>query len=90
MPTVAIVDGIKIQFYHDEHPPIHFHAEFAEHQAMIGIDSMKVLKGYLPRPQLRKVVAWPSRANNCSVMRGSPAKPTAIPEKSHEASAPHR
>ena len=58
MPTVATVDGIKIQFYHDEHPPSHFHAEFAEHQAVISIDTLKVVKGHLPRPQLRKVVAW--------------------------------
>jgi hypothetical protein len=58
MPTVAVVDGIKIQFYNDEHPPSHFRAEFAEHEAMIGIEDLEVLKGYLPRPQLRKVVAW--------------------------------
>lgn len=58
MPVVAILDGIKITFYHDEHPPMHFHAKFAEHEAMIGIDALKVLKGYLPKPQLRKVVAW--------------------------------
>jgi hypothetical protein len=58
MPIVAIVDGIKIQFYNDEHPPAHFHAQFAEHEAMIGIDDCKVLKGHLPRPRLRKVVAW--------------------------------
>ena len=58
MPIVAIVDGIKIAFYNDEHPPAHFHAKFAEHEAMIGIDTLQVLKGYLPRPQLRKVVAW--------------------------------
>jgi hypothetical protein len=30
MATVAIVDGIKIQFYNEEHPPPHFHAEYAE------------------------------------------------------------
>jgi Domain of unknown function (DUF4160) len=58
MAVVARVDGIKIQFYHDEHPPTYFHAQFAEHEAMIGIDTLQVLKGYLPRPQLRKVVAW--------------------------------
>ena len=58
MPIVARVDGIKIAFYNDEHPPSHFHAKFAEDEAMIGIDTLEVLKGYLPRPQLRKVVAW--------------------------------
>jgi hypothetical protein len=30
MPTVAIADGIKIQFYFNEHPQPHFHAAFAE------------------------------------------------------------
>jgi len=58
MAVVAVVDGIKIAFYHDEHPPTHFHAKFAEHEAMIGIETLKILKGHLPRPQLRKVVAW--------------------------------
>ena len=30
MPTVAIIAGVKIQFYPDEHPPPHFHARIAE------------------------------------------------------------
>jgi hypothetical protein len=30
MPTVAIIEGVKIQFYPDEHLPPHFHAVFAE------------------------------------------------------------
>jgi hypothetical protein len=58
MPIVAIVDGIKITFYYDEHPPMHFHAKFAENEAMIDIETLKPLKGRLPRPQLRKVIAW--------------------------------
>lgn len=58
MPTVAIIDHIKVQFYWDEHPPPHFHAEFAEHIAVIDIDTLEILEGYLPRPQYRKIVAW--------------------------------
>ena len=58
MPTVAIVDGIKIQFYWDEHPPPHFHAEYAEHIAVIDIETSEILAGSLPRPQYRKIVAW--------------------------------
>jgi hypothetical protein len=46
------------RFYHDEHPPAHFHAEYAEHVAMIGIETLEILEGSLPRPQYRKVVAW--------------------------------
>ena len=37
MPVVAIVDGVKIEFYPDEHPPPHFHARYAEFVAQIEI-----------------------------------------------------
>jgi hypothetical protein len=58
MPTVAVVDGVNIQFYWDDHPPAHFHAEYGEYRAQIAIDSLRMIKGYIPRPQFRKVVAW--------------------------------
>jgi len=58
MPTVAVVDGIKIQFYWGEHPPPHFHAEYAEHVALIDLRTLEILEGELPKPQYRKVVAW--------------------------------
>lgn len=61
MPTVAIVEGIKIQFYPKEHPPPHFHAVFAEHRAQIDISSLKVVKGRLPRAKLRIVVSAEAR-----------------------------
>jgi hypothetical protein len=58
MPTVAIVDGVKIQFFAREHPPAHFHAVFAEHRAQIDIATLRVLKGRLPRAKLRFVISW--------------------------------
>jgi hypothetical protein len=58
MPIVAEFNGIKILFYWDEHPPIHFHVAYAEFQAQIDIDSLRVIKGSLPVAQYRKVVAW--------------------------------
>ena len=58
MPIVATIDGIKIQFYWDEHPPAHFHAEYAEYRASIDIETLEVLRGAIPRAQLRKVIAW--------------------------------
>jgi hypothetical protein len=58
MPTVAIVEGVKIQFYPGEHPPAHFHAVFAEYRAQIDIASLSVIKGRLPRAKLRVVVSW--------------------------------
>ncbi len=58
MPTVAIVDGVKIQFYAREHPPAHFHAVFAEHRAQIEIASLRVLRGSPPHAKLAVVISW--------------------------------
>ena len=60
MPAVAIVDGIRVEFYFDEHPPPHFHAKYAEYRALIRIDNLKIVKGALPRAQYRKIVQWAS------------------------------
>ena len=58
MPTVARVDGIKIQFYWDDHSPVHFHAEYGEYRAQFAIDSLRMINGYIPNSQVRKVTAW--------------------------------
>lgn len=58
MPTVAIVDGVKIEFYFDEHPPPHFHAVFAEMRAQVNIETLTLMKGELPPAKQRRVVAW--------------------------------
>jgi hypothetical protein len=58
MPTVAIVEGVKIQFFAVEHPPPHFHAVIAEHRAQIDIRSLQVLRGRLPPAKLAVVIAW--------------------------------
>jgi len=67
VPTVA-VDGVKIQFYPDEHPPPHFHAVFAEFVAQIRIDPPLLLRGYLPPKKLAAVMAW-TKNNGDALMR---------------------
>jgi hypothetical protein len=42
VPVVAIVDGVKIMFYPNEHPPAHFHAKIAEFQAVVDIDRLAI------------------------------------------------
>jgi len=64
MPTVAVVDGVKIQVYWDDHPPSHFHAEYGEYRAQIVIGSLRLIKGYLPNAHLRKVIAWAKPRRN--------------------------
>ena len=58
MPIVAIVDGAKIQFFPNEHPPPHFHVAFAEYRALIRIDTISLWKGTLPRNKLHAVIEW--------------------------------
>ena len=58
MPEVASFEGIKILFYHDDHPPPHFHARYAENEAMIDIETGDIIEGWLPRAQFRKVKIW--------------------------------
>lgn len=58
MPTIAIVDGVKIQMFYDDHAPPHFHATIGGEEAWIVIRSLDVLHGSLPPAKLRRVLAW--------------------------------
>ncbi len=58
MPTIEIVDGVKINIYPNEHPPAHFHAIYGEHEAMIRISDLEIEKGSLPNNQYRKIKQW--------------------------------
>ncbi|RUU11255.1 DUF4160 domain-containing protein [Mesorhizobium sp. USDA-HM6] len=57
MPTIAVVDGIKIQVFADHNPP-HFHAVKAEHEVLIAIGSWRVIEGSMRRADLNSVIAW--------------------------------
>ena len=44
--------------YCDDHNPPHFHAEYGNHKAIFSIEDGIVIKGALPRRQLKIVLAW--------------------------------
>ena len=58
MPTIAIVDGVKIQMFHNDHTPPHFHAILGGDEVPVTIDSLDVIRGSLPSAQPRGVLAW--------------------------------
>jgi Domain of unknown function (DUF4160) len=58
MPTIAIVEGVKIQIFFGDHPPPHFHARFAEHQALFVIPTLELLESSLPAHKLESVRSW--------------------------------
>jgi hypothetical protein len=49
MPTISEFFGILIRMYWDDHPPPHFHAIYAEHEAQYNIATLDVIQGALPR-----------------------------------------
>jgi hypothetical protein len=61
MPVISMFYGIIIlMFYFDnrKHYLPHIHAQFAEDEAIIGIDDGKILEGDLPKAKMKLVQAW--------------------------------
>ena len=58
MPTVKILDSIKIDVYSREHPPPHFHALYVEYEELIVIETLDTYAGKLPSVQRKKVIEW--------------------------------
>ena len=58
MPEISRFFGIVITMYADDHEPPHFHARYAEHEAMIRIEDGEIVRGSLPRHALRLVQDW--------------------------------
>jgi hypothetical protein len=61
MPTIAIVDGVKIQMFYGDHTPPHFHAIIGGDEILIAIRSLDVIRGSLPPAKLRRVMIWARR-----------------------------
>ena len=58
MPTVARIEGVKIDFYCSEHPPPHFHAIYGEYRAAISRDEDVILKGFIPLAKFAMIKQW--------------------------------
>ena len=49
MPTIKIIDSIKILIYFNDHLPPHFHAVYNEYEVLIEIKSLAIYAGELPK-----------------------------------------
>jgi hypothetical protein len=58
MPTISIFYGIIIQMYWNDHPPPHFHVRYSEWRATVGIQTLEILTGSLPRNAQRLTLEW--------------------------------
>lgn len=58
MPVIDVIDGIRIKIYNRDHLPAHIHAMYNEYEAVIDIADGRIIAGYLPDSQMRKVITW--------------------------------
>lgn len=58
MPTISQFFGIVIQMFWREHAPPHFHALYAEYEALIDIQTLEIIQGNLPKRALALVLEW--------------------------------
>ena len=58
MPQISYFLGVIIRMFYRDHNPLHFHAFYGEHQALIDIQKNEILSGSLPPRVLGIVVEW--------------------------------
>lgn len=50
--------GIVIAMHYDEQQPCHFHARYEEHEALIAVETLDYLEGWLPKRAYALVLEW--------------------------------
>ena len=60
MPEICRFLGIVITMNYNDHPPPHFHVRYSGQKALIGIQTMSVLRGRLSPRVLGLVIEWAS------------------------------
>jgi hypothetical protein len=58
VPTISVFYGIVIAMYWGEHAPPHFHALYAEDEAIVDIRTLEIIRGGLPRRARALVLEW--------------------------------
>lgn len=58
VPELCRFYGIIIRMHYGDHAPPHFHATYGDQEALLGIDSLTILKGRLPPRARGLVVEW--------------------------------
>ena len=61
MPRIAEFYGIAIYLYYRDHAPPHFHAIYAQYEAVVSIAEARVVRGFLPPRAEGLVREWARR-----------------------------
>ena len=58
MPQISYFLGVIIRMFYRDHNPPHFHAVYAQYEALIDIEKNELFSGYLPPRVLGIVTEW--------------------------------
>ena len=58
MPELVRFSGIRLCMYFGDHLPPHFHVEYGEYKALIGIQDGALIRGKFPRRKLQEVQTY--------------------------------
>jgi hypothetical protein len=58
LPTISTFYGLVIQMFWKDHAPPHFHALYGEHEVLIDLRELRVLRGSLPRRAMALLLEW--------------------------------
>jgi Domain of unknown function (DUF4160) len=58
VPTIIIIDGIRIEIFLNDHDPPHFHVRMGGMRAKFDIATGDMIKGRLDKRTIRKVQKW--------------------------------
>ena len=58
MPEISRFYGIVVKMYFCDHPPPHFHAEYAGNEMIVDVQSLSVIAGALPARANKMVLEW--------------------------------
>ena len=58
MPRISQFFGITIAMFYNDHSPAHFHATYAEFEAMFAVDTLETITGQLPSRATALVLEW--------------------------------
>ncbi len=58
MPEISRFYGIVVRMYYADHAPPHVHAEYGEHELVVGIAPIMILAGSAPYRVRSMVLEW--------------------------------
>jgi hypothetical protein len=58
MPTISIFFGFIVQMYWRDHGPAHVHVWYQGQEALVAIETGKVIAGHLPKAAIKIIQDW--------------------------------